>query len=56
MITFTFLAVILLAIMLVVALVLGVSLTAFFAVFGDLIVCILLIIGLVKLFRRKKKK
>ena len=55
MITFTFLAVILLAILTVVTLVLGVSLTAFLTVFGDLIICILIIVGIVKLFRRKKK-
>ena len=28
----------------------------FLAVFGDLLICTLIIVGLVKLFRRKKKK
>lgn len=50
MITFTVLTIILL----IVAAILGICATGFLAVFGDLILCGLIIALIIKLFRRKK--
>ena len=55
MVTFTLLAIISAVLVIIAAVFLLVGGGAFITVFGDLIVCILIIMGLVKLIKRKRR-